>query len=130
MLRFRNFLNVLQDILWFILLAGIVSMFYVKYRMYTVSSSISYLDKKIESLQSDKNLLTIELTYLTSTERLLSLIDKNPKVLNNKDVIEVSQLKTKDQLISISLAKVMNNVYENKKIAKNRTINDLIESEL
>ena len=99
-------------------------------KFWNISSSITFLDKKIERLQSNKNLLTIELTYLTSTERLLSLIDKDPKILNNKDVIKVSQLKTKKELVSISLAKAMNKAYENKKIAKNKTINDLIESEI
>ncbi len=113
-----------------VLIAATASMFYIRYKMHNISSSITFLDKKIERLQSNKNLLTIELTYLTSTERLLSLIDKDPKILSNKDVIKVSQLKTKKELVSISLAKAMNKAYENKKIAKNKTINDLIESEI
>lgn len=130
MLKFRNFLNVLQNILLMILIIATILMFYIRHRMYNISNSISYLDKKIEKLQSNRNILTIELTYLTSTERILSLIDKNPKILSDKGIINISQLKTKKELVNISLAKAMDRAYENKKIAKNKTINDLIESEL
>ena len=130
MLKFKNFLNILEKILLVILIIAIASMFYVKYKMYNISSSIVYLDKKIEKLQNDKKLLTIELTYLTSTERLLSLIDKNPDILSDKSVIKVSQLKTKKELVDISLAKAMNKPYENRKVAKNKSINELIESEI
>lgn len=118
MLKFRKFLNTLQNLLIVILLLLASFMFYVRYKMYDLSNNLTYLDKKIERLQSDKNLLTVELTYLTSTERILSLIDRNPKVLNEKVVIKVAQLKTKKELIDISLAKATNKVYKNRSIAK------------
>ena len=98
--------------------------------MYEMTNDLVYLDQKIDKLKDNKNLLTIELTYLTSTERLLSLIDQNPIILNDKEIIKVKQLKTKQQLVDISLAKAKNKVYENKRLAKNKTINDLIEHEI
>ena len=130
MLKFRNFLNLLQNILIVVILVATGSMFYVRYKMYNISSSIEYLDRKIEKLQNNKNLLTIELTYLTSTERLLSLIDKNPKILSDKSIIKVSQLKTEKEFVNISLAKAMDKAYKNKKIAKNKTTNNLVENEI
>ena len=50
-------------------------MFYIRYKMFNMINDLSYLDKEIERINDDKKILTIELTYLTSTERLLSLID-------------------------------------------------------
>lgn len=86
--------------------------------MYIISGDLNALDKKIEKLQKDKELLNIELTYLTSTERFLSLIDKNPEILNNKDVIKSSQLKTKKEFATSSLTKLQNQVYSDNKVAK------------
>jgi cell division protein FtsL len=94
-----------------------VLMFYVKYKMFILSKDLVAMDTKIEQLQKDKELLNIELTYLTSTERILDLIDKNPNILNNKDVIDTSQLKTKYDFTSLSLTKLKKQIYSDKKIA-------------
>lgn len=130
MLKFRKFLNIFHNFLVVFCILATASMFYVRHRMYNLTRDLAHLDRKIEKLRSDKELLTIELTYLTSTERLLSLIDGNPKVLNNKDIINVDQLKTKDELVDISLAKSKNIIQENRRIARSQNINDLIEREL
>lgn len=86
--------------------------------MFSISEDLIALDKKIEKLQKDKELLNIELTYLTSTERFLSMIDKNPEILNEKDVIESSQLKTRKEFVASSLTKLQNQVYSDNKVAK------------
>lgn len=130
MLKVKKFLNILHNILLIFALVITGSMFYVRYKMYNLTNSLSYLDKKIEKLQNEKELLTIELTYLTSTERIMALIEKNPNILNDKDVIKVAQLKTIEEFENVSLAKAKNRAYENKKIAKNQTINDIVEREI
>ena len=130
MLKIRRFLRLMQNTLIIVLLLATASMFFIRYKMYDLSRDLAYLDKHIESLQDHKELLDLELTYLTSTERILSLIDKNPNILNNKKVINVAQLKSKKQLIEISLAKANNRVYENRKLAESKINNDLVEREL
>ena len=128
MLKFRKILLFIQNILIFLLLLLSCSMFYIRYKMFNMINDLSYLDKEIERINDDKKILTIELTYLTSTERLLSLIDKNPELLNNKKIVDVKQIKTKDELKKISLSKAMKNPKKNKKYA--RTITDLIQNEI
>lgn len=86
--------------------------------MFVISKDLLSLNTKIEKLQKDKELLNIELTYLTSSERILNLIDKNPEILNNKDIIKSSQLKTKQEFIALSLSKSHNKDYVNKRVAK------------
>ena len=128
MLKFRKILLFIQNILIFLLLLLSCSMFYIRYKMFNIINDLSYLDKEIERINDDKKILTIELTYLTSTERLLSLIDKNPELLNNKKIVDVKQIKTKDELKKISLSKAMKNPYKNKKYA--RAMTDLIQNEI
>lgn len=130
MLKVRKFVNILHNTLLILALVITGSMFYVRYRMYKITKSLEHLDKKMEKLQSEKEILTIELTYLTSTERIMSLIEKNPNILNDKNITEVTQLKTIEEFENISLAKARNKVYENKKVAKNKTIDDIIEREI
>ena len=127
MLKIRKIFTIIQNILFITLLLFLGSMFYIRYRMYVLSKNISYLDEKIKKLEDNKELLTIELTYLTSTERILSLIDKNPSILNNKQIIKASQLKSKEQLVEISLAKANNRVYENRKLAEYKNENNKSE---
>lgn len=93
-------------------------MFCVRYKMFIISQDLVALDTRIEKLQKDKELLNIELTYLTSTERILNLIDKNPEILNDKDIIKSSQLKTTREFVALSLAKAKNQIYNDKRIAK------------
>ena len=129
MLKVKKFFVFLQNILIIALLLATTGMFFVRYKMYTLSKNLAFLDQKIEKLQNNRELLSLELTYLTSTERLLTLIDKNPNILNNKDIIVANQLKSKKELLEISLAKANNKVYENKKVA-NTGINNLNAHEI
>ncbi len=122
--KFKKFLSYFQN---FLIIAGIVIttlMFYVRYKMFIISKDLIVLDKKIEKLQKDKALLNIELTYLTSTERILNLIDKNREILNNKDIIKVSQLKTKQEFVALSLSKAQDQNYIDKKMAKKENKED------
>lgn len=118
MLKLKKFLSLFQN---FLLITGIfitALMFYIRYRMFVISKDLVGLNTKIEKLQKDKELLNIELTYLTSSERILNLIDKNPEILNNKDIIKSSQLKTKQEFVALSLSKSHNQDYIDKKVAK------------
>ena len=90
---------------------------------------MSFLDKKIENMYDDKKILEVELAYLTSTERLLALIEKKPEILNNKKVASIKQVKTEEEFENFSLSKAMNNPYNNKKYAKTLT-NFIIENEI
>lgn len=96
--------------------------------MYNITKNMAYLDKKIEQMRDDKKILQVELTYLTSTERLLDLIEKNPNILNNKQLASIKQVKTKEEFKAFSLAKAVNNPYNNKKYAKTLT-NFIIEND-
>jgi len=128
-----KFLSILEKFLVVIFLITCTSMFCIKYRMFTLNNSLAYLDQQIEKLNENKNLFNIELTYLTSSERILNLIDKNPGILSNKEFINVSQLKTLSQFENISFAKAENRTYENSKVAKANIeniddINELVNS--
>ena len=118
MLKLKKTIIVIQNAFIIILILLTVLMFAVRYRMYKIMNNLVYLDNRIEKLQSDKNLLRVELTYLTSTERLLSLLEHNPKILKNKNLIKIIQVKTKEELEDISLAKSVNSSYRNKKLAQ------------
>lgn len=118
MLKIRKLFVLLQNTLLMIFLLLLGCMLYIRYRMYTISKDIAYIDDKIKKIENNKEILNIELTYLTSAERILSLIDKNETVLNDKQVIKSSQLKSKNQLIEISLAKAKSRAYENRKLAQ------------
>ncbi|MDD2840432.1 MAG: hypothetical protein PHY80_04935 [Rickettsiales bacterium] len=118
MLNFKKFLSFSQNFLLIIGIIIAVLMFCVRYKMFIISQDLVALDTRIEKLQKDKELLNIELTYLTSTERILNLIDKNPEILNDKDIIKSSQLKTTREFVALSLAKAKNQIYNDKRIAK------------
>ena len=50
--------------------------------MYIIANfNLAYLDKQIEKKQEEYHILNIELCYLSSTERLLSLVNKYPSIL-------------------------------------------------
>lgn len=91
--------------------------------------NLSYLDDKIEQMKGDKRILEVELAYLTSTERLLSLIDQKPEILNNKKLVGIKQIKTDEEFKEFSLAKAVNKPYNNSKYAKTLT-NFIIENEI
>lgn len=129
MLKFYRFFYILQNILLIILLVLAILMFGVRYRMKNIINSMSFLDKKIENMYDDKKILEVELAYLTSTERLLALIEKKPEILNNKKVASIKQVKTEEEFENFSLSKAMNNPYNNKKYAKTLT-NFIIENEI
>lgn len=129
MLKVSRFLYILQNILLIILLVLAILMFGVRYRMKNIINSMSFLDKKIENMYDDKKILEVELAYLTSTERLLALIEKKPEILNNKKVASIKQVKTEEEFENFSLSKAMNNPYNNKKYAKTLT-NFIIENEI
>ncbi len=129
MLRVSRFLYILQNILLVILIILAFLMFGVRYRMKNIINSMSFLDKKIEKMYDDKKILEVELVYLTSTERLLALIEKKPEILNNKKVASIKQVKTEEEFESFSLSKATNNPYNNKKYAKTLT-NFIIENEI
>lgn len=129
MLKIYRFFYILQNILLIILLVLAILMFGVRYRMKNIINSMSFLDKKIENMYDDKKILEVELAYLTSTERLLALIEKKPEILNNKKVANIKQVKTEEEFENFSLSKAMNNPYNNKKYAKTLT-NFIIENEI
>lgn len=129
MLKIYRFFYILQNILLIILLVLAILMFGVRYRMKNIINSMSFLDKKIENMYDDKKILEVELAYLTSTERLLALIEKKPEILNNKKVASIKQVKTEEEFENFSLSKAMNNPYNNKKYAKTLT-NFIIENEI
>ncbi len=129
MLKIYRFFYILQNILLIILLVLAILMFGVRYRMKNIINSMSFLDKKIEKMYDDKKILEVELVYLTSTERLLALIEKKPEILNNKKVASIKQVKTEEEFESFSLSKATNNPYNNKKYAKTLT-NFIIENEI
>lgn len=129
MLKIYRFFYILQNILLIILLVLAILMFGVRYRMKNIINSMSFLDKKIEKMYDDKKILEVELVYLTSTERLLALIEKKPEILNNKKVTSIKQVKTEEEFESFSLSKATNNPYNNKKYAKTLT-NFIIENEI
>ena len=129
MLKIYRFFYILQNILLIILLVLAILMFGVRYRMKNIINSRSFLDKKIEKMYDDKKILEVELVYLTSTERLLALIEKKPEILNNKKVASIKQVKTEEEFESFSLSKAVNKPYNNKKYAKTLT-NFIIENEI
>lgn len=129
MLKIYRFFYILQNILLIILLVLAILMFGIRYRMKNIINSMSFLDKKIENMYDDKKILEVELAYLTSTERLLALIEKKPEILNNKKVASIKQVKTEEEFKNFSLSKAMNNPYNNKKYAKTLT-NFIIENEI
>ena len=119
MLKIEKCLNILEKFLLIFLVILGFSTFYIRYKMYNLSSNLKFLDKKIEKLNNEKELLTIELTYLTSTERILALIEKNNHILNNKDIIASSQLKTMKEFAKMSLVKFSGNRKGDRSLAKN-----------
>ena len=129
MLKIYRFFYILQNILLIILLVLAILMFGVRYRMKNIINSMSFLKKKIEKMYDDKKILEVELVYLTSTERLLALIEKKPEILNNKKVASIKQVKTEEEFESFSLSKAVNKPYNNKKYAKTLT-NFIIENEI
>ena len=106
MLTFVKILDNLKKIFLSILIVITMLMFYMKYKMYTITTNLAYLDKQIEKKQEEYHILNIELCYLSSTERLLSLVNKYPSILYNKSIAKYSQLKSKDELEKLSLAKI------------------------
>jgi cell division protein FtsL len=106
MLKVDKFLSILQMFLFVLIILSTTSMFLIKYRVYTFLSDSSKLDKRMKELKNEKSLLIIELTYLTSTERIFSLIDNDSKVLDNKEILKYTQIKTKDEFAKISLARL------------------------
>lgn len=128
MLKIKKFFSILENVLLIIVIVLTISVFYIRYKMYNITKNMAYLDKKIEQMRDDKKILQVELTYLTSTERLLDLIEKNPDILNNKQLASIKQVKTKEEFKAFSLAKAVNNPYNNKKYAKTLT-NFIIEND-
>ena len=128
MLKIKKFFSILENVLLVIVIVLAISVFYIRYKMYNMTKSMAYLDKKIEQMRDDKKILQVELTYLTSTERLLDLIEKNPNILNNKQLASIKQVKTKEEFKAFSLAKAVNSPYNNKKYAKTLT-NFIIEND-
>ena len=86
--------------------------------MSIISTDLIAVDKKIEKLKDNKKILDLELTYLKSSERILNLIEKNPSILADKDIIKSKQLKTRDQFVALSLDKSKNFTYKDSKVAK------------
>jgi cell division protein FtsL len=95
----------IQGALLIILFFGTGFMFFIKSQMYGISNELMSLDRKIYDLKEQKHLLRIELTYLTSAERLLILIEKNPYLLKEKDLITTIQIQTKKQFIQVAMQK-------------------------
>ena len=118
----KKILIKVRKILTIFLFVNILLMFYIKFNIYKTTKKYSYLDKQIEEAIEKKNILEIDLSYLTSTERLMKLIENNPKILDKKENIKYPQIKTKKELENISYAKLINNPDKATKIAKNSII--------
>ena len=119
MLRIAKSLSIIEKILLVLLVFVGSAMFCVRYKMYNISNNLKYLDNKIAKLNNEKELLGVELTYLTSTERILSIIEKDQSVLNDKDIINSKQLKTKEEFARISMAKFKDDLNDDRKLAQN-----------
>ena len=116
----KKILNNIQRCLVLILIFSIFSLVYIKKTMYNITKVNNYKDEIIEDLKNKKNILKIELSYLASSGRLYLFIDKNPNIINNKEIISYTQLKTMSELKKISLSKARNNIYRNRQFANNK----------
>jgi len=76
----------------------VVSMFIIKREMFNFSKNIIYLDERASELNEKKESLLVELDYLTSPERILALVEKSDKILGDKSIVNVKQIKTKREL--------------------------------
>ena len=114
----QNSLPYIQNMLLAVFLVLTLFMFYIKHKMSIISTDLIAVDKKIEKLKEDKKILDLELTYLKSSERILNLIEKNPSILADKDIIKSKQLKTRDQFVALSLDKSKNFTYKDSKVAR------------
>lgn len=114
----QNSLPYIQNLLLITLVLLMSFMFYIKHKMSIISTDLIAVDKKIEKLKDDKKILDLELTYLKSSERILNLIEKNPSILADKDIIKSKQLKTRDQFVALSLDKSKNFTYKDSKVAR------------
>ena len=114
----QNSLPYIQNLLLITLVILMSFMFYIKHKMSIISTDLIAVDKKIEKLKDNKKILDLELTYLKSSERILNLIEKNPSILADKDIIKSKQLNTRDQFVSLSLDKSKNFTYKDSKVAK------------
>jgi cell division protein FtsL len=62
-----------------------------KYNIYKNNNDSHSLNRKIQDLSNKKELLEIELVYLTSPERLLNLIEKQPSLLQGKNMLNLEK---------------------------------------
>jgi hypothetical protein len=82
-----------------------------KYNSSERRKELNDMKREIIILEYRRKELEIELTYLTSPQRLLELAKKYPKILENKVEITAKNIKTKKQVVKIA---------ENKELKKTR----------
>ena len=126
MLIFDKFLLLLKKSLVISCAIVLALVIYMKFFMYNISTEIVSIEKKIEELKSSKHMLNIELTYLLSTERLLAIVEKNPNIIADREIIKSTQVKTKDEFRRIAFAKLKDNPIGLNDVAKNEIFNNKI----
>jgi hypothetical protein len=89
----------IRCVLIVILIVAILWLVIIKRYSYSVTKTIIGLNDKIIFLRNKKQLLMVELTYLTSPERLIFLIEKNPKLLDRKTIVSSRQIQTRDEFV-------------------------------
>jgi hypothetical protein len=110
----KDYLDIIQKGLFMIIVVLFGFMLSIRYVNHRNIKNISHLDKSIEKLEKERELLNLELVYLTSPVRLLVMVEKNPAILRNKKMVSSSQIKNKRELTKISLAKMKEQMSKNR----------------
>ena len=121
--KINIFLDKIKKFLLILIISNSIFVGYIRFNLYRITRSIFLLNNNIAKKEKEKKDLELKLSYLKSPKRIISLMKMNPKFLQGKEKVKISQIKTLEELKEYSYAKVINEPYKNSRIAKNEKIN-------
>lgn len=101
--RINNFLNFIKNFLLISSVFLFCILIFTKYKIFQLKKNIRNIESDIILLEKEKEILNLEIVYLTNPERLKKIYSKikkmNIKTFNNKELISVNQIKDIKNLI-------------------------------
>lgn len=91
----KNIINMIKNSLLLVLIFLLVTMLFVKSEVYKIKKNIREIDEKILALDKQKEILNLELTFLTRPERLKQIYKamKDINLKDNEDIVVTNQIK-------------------------------------
>jgi cell division protein FtsL len=111
MLEKNNFFSVLKNFFFITTVFSFGLSIFIKYKIFQLKNNVRAVENEIIQLEKQKNILDLELAYLTRPDRLKELYGKVKKLRNNehfsnKELVSINQIRDIKTLIPYYYAKL------------------------